>query len=71
MHSDLVEDEIKRRFSVPVSYVVYTHGHVDHISGAQVFQDEGALVVANQRALEPIIGEKIPTAVPDRVFDKV
>jgi hypothetical protein len=28
------------------------------------------LVVANQRALEPIIGERIPTAVPDRIFDK-
>jgi hypothetical protein len=28
------------------------------------------LVVANQRALEPIIGERIPTAVPDLVFDK-
>ena len=29
---------------------------------------EGAL--ANQRAVEPIVGEKIPTALPERVFDK-
>jgi glyoxylase-like metal-dependent hydrolase (beta-lactamase superfamily II) len=65
-----LRDEIKRRFNVPVKYVVYTHGHADHISGAQVFQKDGALVVANQRAVEPIIGEKIPSAVPDRVFDK-
>lgn len=65
-----LRDEIKRRFDVPVKYVVYTHGHADHISGGQVLQEQGALVVANQRALEPIAGEKIPTAVPDRVFDK-
>lgn len=65
-----LRDEIKRRFNVSVAYVIYTHGHADHISGAQVLQKDGAVVVANQRALEPIIGERIPTAVPDRVFDK-
>lgn len=65
-----LRDEIKRRFNVPVKYVVYTHGHADHISGGQVFQSDGALVVANQRAVEPIVGEKIPTAVPDLIFDR-
>jgi glyoxylase-like metal-dependent hydrolase (beta-lactamase superfamily II) len=65
-----LRDEIKRRFNVGVSYVVYTHAHADHISGTQVFQNDGAIVVANQRAVEPIVGEKIPAALPDRVFDK-
>jgi glyoxylase-like metal-dependent hydrolase (beta-lactamase superfamily II) len=65
-----LRDEIKRRFNVQVKYVVFTHGHADHISGGQIFQDDGALVVANQRAVEPIVGEKMPTAVPDRVFDR-
>jgi glyoxylase-like metal-dependent hydrolase (beta-lactamase superfamily II) len=62
-------NEIKSRFHVPVKYVVYTHAHADHISGGQVFQNDGAIVVANRRALEPIVGEKIPTALPNRVFD--
>ena len=65
-----LRDEIRKRFDVPVKYVVYTHGHADHISGGQVFQKDGAIVVANQRAVEPIVGEKIPTAVPDRIFDE-
>jgi glyoxylase-like metal-dependent hydrolase (beta-lactamase superfamily II) len=65
-----LRDEIRKRFNVGVKYVVYTHGHADHISGGQIFQKDGAIVVANQRAIEPIVGEKIPTAVPDRVFDK-
>jgi glyoxylase-like metal-dependent hydrolase (beta-lactamase superfamily II) len=65
-----LRDEIKNRFHVPVAYVIYTHAHADHISGSQVFQKDGALVVANSRALEPIVGERLPTAVPDRVFDR-
>lgn len=65
-----LRDEIRRRFNVPVKYVVYTHAHADHISGAQILQKDGAIVVANQRAIEPIIGEKLPTALPNRVFDK-
>ena len=65
-----LQEEISRRFGVPVRYVVYTHAHFDHIGGGQVFQKAGALVVANQRAVEPIVGERLPTALPDRVFDK-
>lgn len=65
-----LRDEIMARFHQRVRYVVYTHAHADHISGAQVFQRDGALVVANRRAVEPIIGERLPTALPDRVFDQ-
>jgi glyoxylase-like metal-dependent hydrolase (beta-lactamase superfamily II) len=38
--------------------------------GGQVFQRSGSIVVANQRAVEPIVGERIATAVPDKVFDR-
>jgi glyoxylase-like metal-dependent hydrolase (beta-lactamase superfamily II) len=65
-----LRDEIKHRFNISVAFVVYTHAHADHISGAQIFQKDGAIVIANQRAIEPIVGERIPTALPDRVFDK-
>lgn len=65
-----LKDEIKKRFNASVKYVVYTHAHADHISGGQIFQKDGAIVVANQRAIEPIVGEKLSTALPDRVFDK-
>lgn len=63
-------DEITKRFNVPVKYVVYTHAHADHISGANVFAEHGATIVANRRAVEPIVGEKIDTALPTRVFDE-
>ena len=68
--STWLKDEIKSRFNIPVKYVVYTHAHADHISGGQVFKNAGATIIANQRAVEPIVGEKLPTALPDKVFDQ-
>ena len=68
--STWLKEEIKKRFKVDVKYVVYTHAHADHISGGQIFQQAGATIVANQRVLEPIFGEKLPTAIPNKVFDK-
>ena len=35
-----------------------------------MFQKEGAIVVAHENAVEPIIGERLPTAVPDKTFKK-
>ncbi|MGO4317929.1 MBL fold metallo-hydrolase [Agrobacterium sp. MCAB5] len=68
--SEWLKNEIQSKFHVPVKYVVYTHAHADHISGGQIFQQAGAIVVANARAVEPIVGEGIPTALPDKVFDE-
>jgi hypothetical protein len=65
-----LRDEIQSRFNVSVRYIIYTHAHFDHIAGAQVFQNDGATVVTHKNAVEPIVAEKLPTAVPDRVFDK-
>ncbi|WP_371420755.1 MBL fold metallo-hydrolase [Tardiphaga sp.] len=65
-----LRDEIKSRFGVGIKYVVYTHAHFDHIAGSQVLQQDGAIVVAQRNALEAIVGERLPVAVPDKVFDR-
>ena len=64
-----LQDEIKTQLKVPVKYVILSHAHFDHIGGTQVLQQAGATVIAQKNALEPIIGDKLPTAVPDRVFE--
>lgn len=61
-------NEIKTKHKVPVKYVIMTHAHYDHIGGSQVFQNDGAKVIIHEKGLEPIIGEKLPTAVPDFVY---
>lgn len=65
-----LNEEIKKRFNVPVKYVILTHAHYDHAGGSQIFQQAGAKVIIQKNGLEPIIGEKLPVAVPDIVYEK-
>ncbi len=44
--------ELESRFDVPVRYVVYSHHHADHVSGAQVWPE--ATVVAHEAAVAPL-----------------
>jgi glyoxylase-like metal-dependent hydrolase (beta-lactamase superfamily II) len=59
--------ELVKRFNQPVKYLIYSHDHVDHIAGGEVFADS-AVVVAHEKARVDIIGEKRPTAIPDITF---
>ena len=64
-----LKQELSRRFSQPVKYLIYSHDHADHISGGEVFADT-ASVVAHEKAKEAIIREKRPTAIPEIVFSE-
>ena len=62
-----LKGELASRFNVPVRYLVYSHDHVGHIAGGEVFADT-AVVVAHENAKADIIGEQRPNAVPDITF---
>lgn len=62
--------EIKTRFNKPIKFVVYSHDHADHISGGEVFAEDGAVVIAHRRAKDKIEGEKRPTAMPNVTFKR-
>ncbi len=49
MESSLELKEKLRRFKVPVRYVVLTHAHPDHSTGASVFADE-AIIISHEKA---------------------
>ena len=59
--------ELAKRFNKPIKYMLYSHAHVDHIAGGEVFADT-AIVVAHENAKADIIAEQRPTAVPDITF---
>ncbi len=64
-----LKQELSRRFSQPVKYLIYSHDHADHISGGEVFADT-AVVIAHEKAKKAIIREKRPTAIPEIVFSE-
>jgi glyoxylase-like metal-dependent hydrolase (beta-lactamase superfamily II) len=63
-----LKDEIATRFNKPISYLIYSHDHVDHSSGGEVF--DAATVVAHDNAKTDIISENRPTAVPNLTFSE-
>ena len=65
-----LKTEIADRFGKPVRYVILSHDHVDHSSGGEVFAEDGALVVAHEKAKKTIIAENRPTAVPQITFHR-
>jgi linear primary-alkylsulfatase len=45
-------DEIRKISNLPVSYIIYTHFHGDHIAGARAFKSEGTKIIAQRRHTE-------------------
>jgi glyoxylase-like metal-dependent hydrolase (beta-lactamase superfamily II) len=43
-HAAWLKGELARRFGVPVKYVIYSHSHGDHASGAAVFADTARII---------------------------
>src|SRR5687767_12538755 len=50
--STVYVEEIRKLTRQPIKYLVYSHHHFDHITGAQPFKDAGARIVAHQRVKE-------------------
>lgn len=63
-----LKSELKKRFNVPVKYVVFSHNHSDHIYGAKVFDDPETIFVAHELAAQDIRITKANTVVPDVTF---
>jgi len=48
----------------PVKYVVYSHAHWDHARGGQLFKNEGATVVAQERCVQNLAESPSADIVP-------
>lgn len=62
-----LKTELAARFKQPIKYLIYSHDHVDHIAGGEVFGDS-VTVIAHENAKADIVAEGRPTAVPDITF---
>lgn len=69
-------DEVNRRNTAPIKYLLNTHHHGDHTAGNIVFKDIVEHVIAHQNSLanQKAVAEKAKTVdkqlYPDQTFDK-
>jgi len=62
-----LKQQLDERFHVPVRYVIYSHSHFDHASGAKVFADT-ATIIAHEGVAENMDGRypQMPGDMIDR-----
>lgn len=63
-----LKSELAERFDAPVRYMVYSHNHVDHIMGGDVFDSGDVTVVAHEFAAQDLEWTRVPTAMPELTF---
>ena len=62
--------EIRQVTDKPIKYVIYSHNHIDHISGGTIFQKEGVQFIAHENILKHLYDHPNKTIPkPDIVFD--
>ena len=64
-----LRESIGKATDKPVSHVIYSHEHYDHIRGAKIFKDEGATIIAQENCLDTF--DYVPDAdaiPPDMTF---
>lgn len=59
--------EIQERFGQPVRYVIYSHDHWDHVSGAAAFPE--ATIISHANAVPHIEASDQPIELPDITFN--
>lgn len=43
---------IRKRTSLPIKYVIYSHNHFDHNSGGKIYKEQGATFIAHEDAAQ-------------------
>ena len=62
-------EAIRKLTDKPIKYVVYSHNHYDHISGAEVFKAEGATILSHEAAASWLKNHPSPDVVmPDQTW---
>jgi glyoxylase-like metal-dependent hydrolase (beta-lactamase superfamily II) len=49
--SPLVKEEIAKETDKPIKYLMYTHGHIDHVEGAPAFMDQHPEIIAHENVI--------------------
>lgn len=65
-----LKKELQQRFDVPVKFMAYSHNHLDHAKGGEVFDSDLVTVIAHDDAARDLHWTKAPTAMPELTFSE-
>ena len=69
-HSEQMLQAIQEMTDAPISHVIYSHNHWDHVGGGQVFKDVGATIISHVDARDWLLDHPNPdVVVPDEVWE--
>ncbi|MDY6927764.1 MAG: MBL fold metallo-hydrolase [Pseudomonadota bacterium] len=54
---------------LPVSYMLYSHNHTDHVGGGEQLAGDKTVVIAHKQAAQDIAFNRLPTRQPDITFN--
>ncbi|WP_202436464.1 MULTISPECIES: MBL fold metallo-hydrolase [Vibrio] len=63
-----LKQELKKRYHLPIRYMIYSHNHVDHSLGGDKLADADTIVVGQELAAEDMKFTQLPTRLPDVTF---
>ncbi|HHD56801.1 MAG TPA: MBL fold metallo-hydrolase [Desulfobulbaceae bacterium] len=65
-----LNNEIRKRFKLPVRYVIYSHNHSDHVYGGSVFKDARTVFISSSLARQDLKITHADTVLPDITFQR-
>ncbi len=65
-----LKNELQQRFNMPVKFMAYSHNHLDHVKGGEVFDSDVVTVIAHDDAARDLRWTKAPTAMPELTFSE-
>ncbi|QQK80503.1 MBL fold metallo-hydrolase [Salicibibacter cibi] len=54
-HAENIYGAIREKTDLPIKYIIYTHGHLDHVNSTHVFKEEQTKVIAHENVNERFI----------------
>lgn len=64
-----LREYIKTNFNLPITHMLYSHNHVDHVTGGENLKMKNTVVTAHTLAAQDIAFTSAPTVIPQVTFD--
>ncbi|WP_106498348.1 alkyl sulfatase dimerization domain-containing protein [Lentibacillus sp. Marseille-P4043] len=57
-HANDIYSKIREKTNLPIKYIIYTHGHLDHVHSTDVFKEPGTKVIGHENINERFLKYK-------------